>query len=346
MISAFRATLTVAVVGVLASLVACAEPKPIAPPSAPAVAMSSQLIEQASAYRYYMDRTMAISPAFADGDSIANGVRTGAAYEPKQFQRGATAYGAIVALQDKTFVSAVRAFALDPTQRRQVAAELIKNPAYVLGIAGADTAGALVVSALGDDGNRLYAAGKAVKQSAYDVQHQPWSKMDVANRDLRLSQAKMLSATPAVGDVADTARLQQAVVGAAPLPVNAATPAGQPYTPAVVRSLAVAALAALGEATDVNMEAINAVMVEPNVGFCMSMTKLNLYQCLAVSKPHYEDVFCLGQHIMMDTGRCVIKASGLPEPYEPRFVPKIKVADSKAPAKRTKGGKKTATKKR
>jgi hypothetical protein len=346
MISAFRATLTVAAVALSASLVACSEPKPVAPVAiAPPVSLSSQLIEQASAYRYYMDQTSAISPAFTDGAAIASGVKTGAAYEPKQFQRGVTAYGAIVALQDKTFVAGVRAFALDPTQRRQVAAELIKNPAYALGITGADSAAKLVISALGDDGNRLYAAGKAVKQSAYDVQHQPWSKTEVVNRDFRLAQAKTLSATQSTGDLADTARLQQAVNGAEPLTVTASQ-AGPHYSPVVVRSLAVAALGALGEATDANMEAINAVMVEPAVGFCMNMAKLNLYQCLAVSKPHYEDVFCLGQHIMMDTGRCVIKSSGLPEPYEARFIPDIKVADAGAPAKAAKGAKKSTAKKR
>jgi hypothetical protein len=41
---------------------------------------------------------------------------------------------------------------------------------------------------------------------------------------------------------------------------------------------------------------------------------LTLYQCRAVAKPHYEDVFCLGQHIMMDTGQCLMKGSGAPMP--------------------------------
>jgi hypothetical protein len=53
----------------------------------------------------------------------------------------------------------------------------------------------------------------------------------------------------------------------------------------------------------------------------MGSAKLNLYQCLAVARPHYEDAFCLGQHALMDTGRCMIRASGLTEPYEARFVP-------------------------
>jgi len=58
-------------------------------------------------------------------------------------------------------------------------------------------------------------------------------------------------------------------------------------------------------------------MAEPASTSCLSMAKLNLYQCLAVAKPHYEDVFCLGQHVLMDTGQCVIKAAGAPMPVEP-----------------------------
>jgi hypothetical protein len=49
------------------------------------------------------------------------------------------------------------------------------------------------------------------------------------------------------------------------------------------------------------------------------MSKLNLYQCLAVAKPHYEDVFCLGQHVLMDTGSCLMKGVGLPDPTPPTF---------------------------
>jgi hypothetical protein len=42
----------------------------------------------------------------------------------------------------------------------------------------------------------------------------------------------------------------------------------------------------------------------------MKMAKLNLYQCLAVAGPHYEDVFCLGQHALSDTAQCVNDAVG------------------------------------
>ena len=341
-----RTPLALAAVLALSLLAACAEQKPVAPPPAPpppappppAVSLSPKLIEQAAAYRYYMTHVMTITPDFHDGAAIAKGLEVGAAYEPKQMLRGAIAYGAVAALQDPAFVAGVRTYAVNPDQRRQVAYELMKDPAYAVGIAGSSSAAGLVVAALGDEAQKLYDAGKAVKQSAYDIQKQPWSKADVQNRDLRLARAKTLSATPVAGDMDETARLQQAVVGATPLGVTAAG-ASPPYSPVVIRALAVAALAALGETRDENMETILAEMAEPNVGFCMTLAKLNLYQCLAVAKPHYEDVFCLGQHIMMDTGRCMIKAAGLPEPYEAKFVPTVMTdaeikASHKAPTKK------------
>ena len=40
------------------------------------------------------------------------------------------------------------------------------------------------------------------------------------------------------------------------------------------------------------------------------MAKLNLFQCLSVAGPEYEDVFCLGQHAVLDTGQCVAGAAG------------------------------------
>jgi hypothetical protein len=87
----------------------------------------------------------------------------------------------------------------------------------------------------------------------------------------------------------------------------------------VVRSLAVAALAALGYGDDASLANVLPLLAEPGSASCLNMSKLNLYQCLAVAKPHYEDVFCLGQHILMDTGRCLIKGAGLPDPEPTRM---------------------------
>jgi hypothetical protein len=326
-----------------AFVAACAEaPKVVAPPPpppAPVVQLSPRLVELASAYRLYVNNTTAIAPAFTDGQAIATSLRTGAQYEPQQMAKGAIAYGAVVALQDRAFVEGVRIYAKDPIQRRQVAYEILKDPAYAVGLNGSASAAGQIISALGGDAQRLYDNGKAVKQAAYDIQKQPWSKADVPARDVRLAAAKSLSASVMSGSVDETARLQQASSGAAVLGVPTGAAVSPPYTQTVIRALAVAALAALGEAGDANVNTVLGLVTEPNVGMCMNMSKLNLYQCLAVARPHYEDVFCLGQHGMMDTGRCMIRAAGLPEPYEARFIPSQEsinkgMQTKKPPAKR------------
>ena len=321
--STFRRTLP-AVLLAAAILTGCAEPPKVIvappPPAAPVVTLSPQVIELAGAYRYYMVRTTGITPDFVDGEAVARSVQTSAAYEPGQLVKGAIAYAAVVALQDKTFIDGVRVYAKDPAQRRQIAHEILTDPAYAAGIAGSASAAGLVIANLGGDAQRLYDGGKAVKQSAYDIQRQPWSKADVPARDVRLAAAKSVSVAAMTGDVAETTRLQQASMGIPAASVSV-TPVAPPYSPTVIRGLAIAALAVLGEAGDTNINSVMGLMAEPNIGRCMASSKLNLYQCLAVARPHYEDVFCLGQHAMMDTGRCVIRAAGLSEPYEARFIP-------------------------
>ena len=103
------------------------------------------------------------------------------------------------------------------------------------------------------------------------------------------------------------------------LEASAPVPMGPPYTPTVLRGLAIAALAALGEAGTGNDAVVQTLLNDPAGSFCHNMAKLNLYQCLAVAKPYYEDAFCLGQHILIDTGQCVMKGSGV-APAAPRTV--------------------------
>eukprot|EP01041_Mallomonas_annulata_P019878 gene19878-39422_t len=137
-------------------LVACAAPPkavtpPPPPPPIPTVTLSPQVVQAASAYRAYMSRGSAITPEFADGDSVARSVQVGAAYEPAQMVRGAIAYAAVVALQDKAFVDGVRLYANDSSQRREVITELLRNPAYVVGLPGSAGAAGLVIANLGSD---------------------------------------------------------------------------------------------------------------------------------------------------------------------------------------------------
>src|SRR5581483_8085925 len=179
-------------------------------------------------------------------------------------------------------------------------------------------------------GQRLHDAGDAMTRVAESIQHQPWSLQPVANREQRLAAAKSGSTAALMSSVEDVNRLEQAASGQGPLNVAAPGPAGgaasasalgaptaataPPYPPLVVRALAVAALAALGEAGDDQTATVTGLLADTQTANCLSLAKLNLYQCLAVAKPHYEDIFCLGEHVMKDTGECVMIAAGLPPP--------------------------------
>jgi hypothetical protein len=318
------------VIALAAALSACSTDTPPPPPPAPApppppppVTLSNRVIEQASAWHSYMLRAATIPTSFADGPSIAQSLRVGEAYEPRQFLGGAVAYGTVVALQDPTFVAGVRKFVGDPVQRQQMIVQIISDPNYVRTLDGADGAAAQVVAAIGDAGLKVYQNGKAVKQAAYTVQYQKWSKDPVVDREGRLALAKSLSTQPLQGDMAEIATLTQASLGQASLGVTPQV-AVSPWTPVVTRSVALAALAALGAAGDDAMPNLQSLLEDPNSGYCLSMAKLNLYQCLAVAKPHYEDVFCLGQHVLMDTGQCMIKSAGAAMPVEPVYLPPAK----------------------
>jgi hypothetical protein len=337
--SSIRLSRALAAAALTAVLAACAAPAPppAPPPPAPVavvvppISLSPRVVEQASAYRAYVTHASAISPGFTGGGDVAQALKTGEGYEPGQLLRGAIAYGAVVALQDPAFVASVRKFAADPEQRRTVAYEIMKDPAYAVGFAGSASAAGLVMTAIGADGVKLLELGRNVKQAAYDVQHQAWSRSDVPSRDGRLALAKSLSATPALGEVAETSRLQMAVSGSGQLGLTSQS-VSPPYTPLVIHSLAVAALAALGYADDNSIAQVMPILAESASESCLSMSKLNLYQCLAVSKPHYEDVFCLGQHILVDTGHCLIKGAGVAEPIDPRVQAALDNAAAQAAA--------------
>lgn len=297
-------------------LTACSTPPQIpalqSPPPLPipSVSLSPRIIEQAGAYLGYVAQARTISADFTAPDQVASALTRGESFEPQQLRRDAIAYAAMLALQDPAFVAGVRLYFADPEQRRQVIAELYRNPAYAVGFKGSDSAAGRIIAKVGEAGTQIYAAGQAVKQAAYDVQHQAWSKADVPNRDERLARAKSISAAIMMSPRDPVSTLQRS-------DSSITYPVAPPYTPLVTRGLAVAALAALGEAGDTNDGTTMLMMAEPGTDTCLNLSKLNLYQCLAVAKPNYEDIFCLGQHILMDTGQCLIKASGAAMPVEP-----------------------------
>jgi hypothetical protein len=276
--------------------------------SAPGVSLAHDVVAAASAFETYTRGAGAISAGFSSGDTVADALAKSAAYQPEQLEAGMVAYGAIAALQEEGFVEGVRQAA------REIPAEVLiarleDNPESVVEISGVGAAASRAQAALLKRGAPLGVTGKAVKQAAYDVQHQEWSKRPIADSAGRLARVKAMSAEFFKPGDEDAGRLIQAAT-APREDTGAGAEGGAAFTPVTVRAAALAALAVLGAAGDDDVAKLDKVLHEKKSGFCMKMAKLNLYQCLAVAGPHYEDVFCLGQHALIDTAQCVTSAAG------------------------------------
>lgn len=284
------------------------ETQPAPVDTGPRVAIARRLVDAAGAFDGYMHRASAIKADFTSGASVAHAVALGSVYEPNQLDQGAIAYAALVALQDPSFVQAVRDAGMDPAAREAFAARLVDQPETVLAAGAARREATRVSAVLGRMGVGLVTAGAAVKQASYDLQRQDWSRGAIASPDEHLARIKAESATPVSLVAADQAHLIGSLT--ALRSEDAASPEAETATAAVTRGMALAALAVLGRAGDDQAQRIDALMNEPLSAQCLKMAKLNEYQCLAVAGPHYEDLFCLGNHGMMDTGKCIVGAAG------------------------------------
>jgi hypothetical protein len=297
--------------------VAAAPPPP--PPPAPAgpVGLPDHMIQDAAAYDGYMRRAAGISPTFTDAASVARALADVQAYSPKSLIRGAVAYGAIAALGSHAFVASLREAGNSPEHREQMVDYILANPAYLYGFKGSDEAAGLAREALGPAALRLYLTGKAVHQAAYDVQKQGWSKVQVADLAGRLAAAEAAATSrDMVPDPDRLAEARQSISGVAPLPTTA-TPLAPPYSPLVAHALQLAAIAALGEATEAASDRLSILTTEDDATSCLATAKRSFHECLAVAKPNYEDIFCTGLHGLRDTGACMVKAAGVELPPEP-----------------------------
>jgi hypothetical protein len=304
-----RSGLSIAAIAATILLAGCAtpEPEPVAappPPPAPppAVTLNEGVAEAASIYVTFIKEVGSIQAGFQAA------IRRGAAYEPAQLSRGMIAYGSILALQSPEFVAGVRTFGVDPDQRRMMVERIIADPSYAATLPGADAAAGLIVEVIGKDSAALMTIANAVEEDAYTIQgradpRRRWASIHIPHREDRLEGAKSLSAVQMLPSAEESARLFAAANSGSGLALSPAQ-AGPPYTPAVINSLAIAALAALGAGGDDARANTEALAVESNSEFCLNMSKLMLFQCLAASRPSYEDIFCVGRHIMRDLATC------------------------------------------
>ena len=293
-----------------------APPPPPPPPPPGPVGLPDRMIQDAAAYDSYMKRAIGISPAFTDASSVSQAMGYTRAYAPKSIVRGAVAYAAIAALQDPAFVASVREAGNTPEHRQAMVGYILANPAYVQYFKDSNVAAGLAKESLAPRALRLHAVGKAVHQAAYDIQRQGWSKIEVADLNGRLAAAEAAANGEMTSDPDVLAQEKLSAGGAAALP-TAATMLAPPYTPMVAHALQLAAIAALGEARDDDIDQLSVLTADNDTSACLGAAKRNFHQCLAVAKPEYEDIFCIGQHGLQDTGACLATAAGAELPQEP-----------------------------
>ena len=279
----------------------------------PGVNLARDVVAAASAFETYTRGAVTIPATFENGGGVAEALAKGAAYQPEQLDAGMIAYGAIAALQEPAFIDGVRRATRD-VPREVLIARLQDDPESVTEIEGVGAAAGRAQAALLKRAAPLGVTGKAVKQAAYDVQRQGWSKDPIADTAGRLAKIKAMSAALFNPGDEDAGRLIQAATApeGADRGYGGGGEGGAVFTPVTVRAAALAALALLDAAGDENVADLDKVMSDEKSSACMKMAKLNLYQCLAVAGPHYEDVYCLGQHALSDTAQCVGDAVGAP----------------------------------
>jgi hypothetical protein len=212
------------------------------------------------------------------------------------------AFAAIAAMRNQTFVASLREAGNSPEHRAQIVGYILANPAYLNAFKGMDQAAILARNALAPMALRLNATGRTVRQAAYAVQREAWSKALVQNLPGRLAESEAAASADMSPDPQLVTEMRQTMSARATDPEPG--PAAGAYGPLVTRALQLAAIGALGEARDDTYD-------------CLAAAKRNFHQCLAVAKPNYEDIFCTGQHALMDTGACMAHAAGVEPPHEP-----------------------------
>ena len=311
-----------------------AEVAAVAARTPPPIRLNQSVADAAAVYMAFSRDMAALEGGFTSPEQIQAALRRGAAYDPEQISRGLVAYASILALQSPEFVSGVRSLADDQVTRERIVARIVANPAYASTLPGAESAAGLVMSTLADDINALSRAANSIENDAYAIQalydpRRSWGVAEVRDREGRLDAAKSRSAQVMRPSPEEASRMFAAAhSGGGALPVRG-DPRRPPYPPAVVNGLALAALAALGYAGENARANTDALQFDRVSQGCLTMSKLNLFQCLAASRPNYEDMFCLGRHIVRDLATCS-RGAAMPAPIV--TVSDVQPADPPAPA--------------
>jgi hypothetical protein len=274
----------------------------------PPVSLGDSVAESASIYVAFTRDMAAIEGGFESPEAVQAALRRGSAYNPDQLSQGLIAYAAIIALQSPEFVAGVRQYASHRPTRERLVSDIVADPRQASWLPGSQAAAGLIMATLRSDIDALARAADSIENDAYAVQarqdpRRTWAVAPGGNLVGRLEAAKARSGEAMRPSAADAEGLSAAALSGAGLPVSGSV-RQPPHPLAVERALALAALAALGAAGDAARADTDALQREPVSQGCLASSKLNLFQCLAASRPSYEDMFCLGRHIVRDLATC------------------------------------------
>lgn len=285
-----------------------AEAAALAARTPPPVNLGASVADDAAVYLAFANDIALIRGGFETPEEIQAALRRGSAYDPGQISRGMVAYASIIALQSPAFVSGVNQYGVNPAGRQKMIADIVADSRTASYLPGADDAASLIIAAMASEIDALSAAATSVENDAYAIQadgRRSWAIAHITDRDSRLAGAKNLSGQTMLPSATESARLFAAAHSGSGIVVSTAPrPRQPPYPPVVTNALAIAALAALGAAGEDARANTAALQSEPVSNTCLIESKLNLYQCLAASRPSYEDMFCVGRHIVRDLATC------------------------------------------
>ncbi len=292
-----------------------AEAAALAARTPPPISLSESVAQDAAVYLAFSRSIAAMRGGFESPEAIQVALRQGAAYDPGQISRGLVAYASIVALQSPAFVSGVNQYGINPTGRQKMIADIVADPRVASYMPGAEEAAGLIMAALNTEIDALSASANSIENDAYAAQadgRRSWAIAHINDREARLASAKDLSGQTMPAQASESARLFAAANSGAGLGgASGRRRDERPYPPVVTNALALAALAALGAAGEDARANTAALQSEGTSQNCLNESKLNLYQCLAASRPSYEDMFCLGRHVVRDLATCT-RSSALP----------------------------------
>lgn len=299
----------------VAAVIAAQEAAAIAARLPPPVALNDSVAQSAAVYLTFTRDMATIQGGFASPQAVQAALRRGAAYDANQISRGLVAYASILALQSPEFVSGIRQAGAEPAARRQMIDRIVANPAYASTLPGAEAAASLVMGVLEADIVALSTAADSVESDAYNIQYSGdqrngWGRASLDNREARLQALKDLS-RPVAAPSSETARLYAASNRGSGLGVTAGRTRRAPYAQSVTNALAMAALASLGAAGENARANTDALQYDRASQDCLASSKLNLFQCMAAARPTYEEMFCLGRHVIRDLSTCA-RGAALP----------------------------------